>query len=252
MRTLKLTLILLTITSLSASPLAFAEDPDIKKARGFEKNIPIRVIRKIVLPTAYHEGLFYDGRHIWVANGQGGNTWIVDPESGSIVSEIEPVGSFTEGIAEAGENKLWVTDWEDKKLYKVTISKTYMVKESEVSFDPAHLTGIIRAGSDVYMITWERGLGTKYYLLQIDADGNVLKRMRIKTMHEPAHMAWDGKHIWITSWYDSRVYKLDPKTFTFLAYFKAPIPKATGITWDGKHLWITGTYQQLYQVEVVE
>ncbi len=252
MRTLKLTLMLLTAASLAITPFAHAKEPAITKGRGFKKNMPIRVIRKIVLPTAYHEDLFYDGEYIWVANGQGGDTWIVDPESGSIVSRIEPVGSFTEGITEAGDKKLWVTDWEDKKLYRVTIDKTFMVKDHEVSFDPSYLTGIVRAGEDVYMITWERGLGTKYYLLRIDSGGNVLEKTRIKVMHEPAHMAWDGKHIWITSWYDSRVYKLDPETFTFLGYFKAPIPKATGITWDGKYLWVTGTYQQLYQVEVIE
>ena len=67
---------------------------------------------------------------------------------------------------------------------------------------------------------------------------------------EPAHMAWDGRYLWITSWYYRNVYKVNPDTWTIISYFLAPCNKPTGIAWDGKYLWITGTYADLYKVEL--
>lgn len=243
------------ITVITVSLLAghvHAAEPALKKARGYKKDLQTRIIKKIALPKGYHEGLFYDERYLWVANGKGIGTWIIDPDNGSIVSRIEPVGTFTEGIAEADKGFLWVTDWDEKKLYRVTINREKMVSENEVSLDPSRPTGITRIGDSAYLITWTRGLGTKYHLLEVNDEGRVLRKMRIKNIHEPAHLAWDGEHIWITSWYSQRVYKIDLDTFTMLGDFKSPAPKTTGIAWDGEYLWVTGTYDGLYQVEVID
>lgn len=231
---------------------AHAKETVLKRSKTYKKNLQTRIVKKIALPQGYHEGLFYDDRYIWVANGQGIGTWIIDPESGSIVSRIDPVGTFTEGIAEADEGFLWVTDWDDKKLYRVTIDKEQMVAENEISLEPARPTGVVRVGDLTYVITWTRGFGTKYHLLEIDLTGKILRKMRINDIHEPAHLTWDGKHIWITSWYSQRVYKVDLNTFRILGDFRSPAAKATGIAWDGEYLWVTGTHAKLYQLEVID
>ncbi len=243
------TIIALLFLTLSSGP-AFPETPALERTEDYAPNMPVRVIRKISLPDGYHEGLFFDVDYIWVSNGKGQKTWIIEIDSGTVVSKIEPVGSFTEGIAPAGDGTYWVTDWEDKRLYRVKLVEDKMISKGFVSLDPAHPAGITRVGKKVYVVTWTRGVaGTKYHLVEFNEHGQMLRKMRIKGVHEPAHLAWDGRHMWLTSWYSQRVYKIDTATFTVLGSFRSPARETTGIAWDGKYFWLTGTRADLYQVE---
>lgn len=229
------------------------DDPAISKTDAYEGNIESRVVREIDLPKGgYHEGLYYDGQNIWVNNGKNGKTWIVDPELGGVISEIDPVGTFTEGITAAGDGSYWVTDWETKAIHRVSIKDGRMEAEYDISVDPAHPAGVIYAGGRLYVVTWTRGMGTQYHLLEYDSHGNLMRKMRIKRIHEPAHITWDGKHLWLTSWYNRKIYKIDPVTLEILGAFKSPAADTTGIAWDGKYFWITGTHVGLFQVEVGE
>jgi sugar lactone lactonase YvrE len=63
-------------------------------------------------------------------------------------------------------------------------------------------------------------------------------------------MAWDGKNIWVSSWYDGRIYKMDPDTMDILGYITSPVKKTTGIAFEGAFLWVTGTYSDLYKMEL--
>jgi len=231
---------------------AFSEVPSLKRAAEYQSNIPISVVKKLSIPKGYHEGLYFDGKNIWVSNGKGKKTWIINTDSGDVISEIEPVGSFTEGLTSSGNGTYWVSDWKDRKLYKVKIKDNEMISEFDIELGTAHPAGITSAEDKVYLITWQRGLGTKYYLSELEEGKRISQKMRIKRIHEPAHMAWDGKNLWMTSWYSRLVYKIDIKTFRVLGSFKSPASSTTGITWDGEHLWITGTHTDLYQIKVEE
>jgi glutamine cyclotransferase len=231
---------------------AFSEVPSLKRAAKYQSNIPISVVKKLSIPKGYHEGLYFDGKNIWVSNGKGKKTWVVDIETGGVISEIEPIGKFTEGLTSAGDDAYWVSDWEDKKLYKVKIRDNKMIPEFDIELDPAHPAGITSAGNKLYIITWQRGMGTKYYLTELQEHQRISQKMRIKRIHEPAHIAWDGKNLWMTSWYNKLVYKIDVDTFEVVGSFKSPVAGTTGIAWDGKSLWITGTYADLYEVRIEE
>ena len=248
----KLLLITLTLLFTLFSTLVFSEIPTLKRTEDYKANIPVRVIKKIALPKGYHEGLFSDGDHIWVSNGKGQKTWVIEPDRGTVVLEIEPVGSFTEGITAAGDGTYWVTDWEEKKLYRVKLLEDKMKEEGAVSLAPAHPAGVARVGGKLYVVTWTRGAGTKYHLVEFDERGEMLRKIQIKRIHEPAHLAWDGRYLWLTSWYSRRVYKIDISTLTVLGSFKSPAKDTTGIAWDGEYFWITGTHADLYQVKVGE
>jgi hypothetical protein len=78
----------------------------------------------------------------------------------------------------------------------------------------------------------------------------MLKSYRINNIQEPSQMAWDGKNLWVSSWYDRRIYKLDPDTMDIIGYINSPVKKTTGIAWDGAFLWVTGTYSDLYKMEL--
>ena len=229
---------------------AFSENFTMERAKEYKANIPVSITKKIQLPRSYHEGLFFDGENIWVSNGEGGDTWIIDPGTGSMISQIEPAGKFTEAIVGTGDGSYWMTDWNAQKLYRVEIENNKMIIKSGISLEPAHPAGVVRAGERLFVITWTRGLGTKYHLLEFDAEGVLVKKVRIKRIHEPSQLAWDGSHLWISSWYSQMVYKIDINSFSILSSFKSPAPKTTGIVWDGKHLWVTGTYADLYKLEV--
>lgn len=228
-----------------------SESQTLKRSKDYEE-IEVKVIKTIPLPRWYHEGLFYDGNNVWVCNGEKGKIWVVDPVKGSVVSEITPIGAFTESVARSADGRYFVTDWGEKKLYRVKIDNDLMVPQADISFAPAHPAGIAFAGKRLFVITWQRGLGTKFNILEVNDGMNVVEKIRINDIQEPCQMAWDGHNLWITSWFYRRVYKVDMNKLEIVGQFKSPVAKATGIAWDGKYLWITGTYSDLYQLEVVE
>ncbi|MFH1305479.1 MAG: glutaminyl-peptide cyclotransferase [Candidatus Omnitrophota bacterium] len=214
-------------------------------------NIPVRVMKKIPLPGGYHEGLLFDGENVWVNNGKGGKTWIVDLAAETISAEIKPIATFTEGMTSVGDGTFWITDWETQKLYLAKRKENEMIATHEMSLNPEYPAGVIWTGKKLYVITWRRGpTGTRYFLVRFNNEGREISRTRIKGIHEPAHLAWDGKDLWITSWFSQRVYRIDEETLDITGSFKSPASKTTGIACDGKYFWITGSYDDLYQIEI--
>lgn len=245
----------LVSVSLGSESICAAQDAQASaaaQAPGKLEAIPVKVLKKIKLPKGYHEGLYFDGKNIWVNNGKKGNTWVVDPASGAVLSEITPVATFTEGLTRKEGGDYFVTDWDTMKLYRSRIENGRMVVASEVSsFAPAHPAGVAWNGAHLFVITWLRGMGTQFHLLQMEESGRLLRKMRIRWMQEPAHLAWDGRSLWVTSWYSRLVYKIDVDGWKVTGCFRSPVPDATGIAWDGQYLWLTGTHGDLYQLEVV-
>lgn len=225
----------------------------VERSDEYQARIKTKVVKKVKLPSGYHEGLYFDGANIWVANGKGRMIWVVDPSSGKVLSEIEPVGTFAEAITSAGDGTYWYTDWDAKKIYRVKIADGKMEVQYDISLDDAHPAGAVWTGDKLFLITWTRSIsGTKFHLLQLDENEKMFRKMQIKRILEPAHMAWDGKNLWVTSWYNQLVYRIDVNTFKVTGSFGSPAPDTTGIAWDGKYFWITGTHADLYQVEISE
>lgn len=249
-RILTIISLLIALDSLAFSADSIQKDRFLRKARPYESNIPIKTVCSIKLPKGYHEGLLVHANTIWVNNGKGGMTWVVDVVSGTIIRKIEPVATFSEGITTMPGRKYWLSDWDEKKLFSVRIEEDKMIKEFDISLESSHPTGIIWNGSYLYVITWTRGVGTKYHLIKMDDKGKVLDKVRIRGIAEPSQLAWDGKNLWISSWFNSRVYKIDINTMERKGSFRVPINKLTGIAWDGKYFWVTGTKEDLYQIEV--
>lgn len=251
--TILLTASLVWLNGCVFSNNAIRDTGAFERAEDHKAMIPTKRMRTIKLPKGYHEGLLFHENTIWVNNGEEGKTWIIDLVSGKVTSEIEPVGTFSEGIAEARDGKFWLTDWDAKKLYLVRIEENKMIAESELSLAPSHPTGVVSSGSHLYVVTWTRGLaGTQYHLLKMDQTGKIIENKKIKGIPEPTQLAWDGSYLWISSWFDRRVYKVDPETYEIKGYFRSGIKKLTGIACDRKNFWITGTRADLYKIEIKE
>lgn len=215
------------------------------------KVIKADVASKVKIPKWYHEGLYFDGRNIWVNNGEKGNTWIVDPASGSVIKEIKPIGTFTETVTAKDKDTFFATDWYTKKIYKARVENDTMIAESGYSTAPAHPAGAAWTGDKLFVVTWTRSIaGTRFHLLKLDGNLNLLNTTEIKNITEPTQLAWDGFSLWVSCWYSRRVYKVDPEKGEILGYFKSPAPKTTGIAWDGKNMWLTGTYAWLYKMNI--
>jgi len=228
---------------------AYAEIDTLRSSDNF-KNISVKVIRKVQVPPGYHEGLFFDGKHMWLANGQCGKILAIDISTGAVTSTIEPIGTFTEGITRYDDNSYFVTDWDAQKIYRSHLSAAFLISDAETSFEPAHPTGVIWTGKKLFIITWTHGMGTKFCLIEMDKDMKIIRSLRIQRIQEPCMMAWDGRHLWMSSWYSRLVYKIDIDTMEILGAISSPVSMATGIAWDGKHMWVTGTYGDLYQLEI--
>jgi len=251
LRSLRLVVLAVAIlTMLAQHSCAFGADVILKKSADF-KVMSTTVIKKTPILRWYHEGMYYDGKKMYVANGEGGKVWVLDPETGKVLFELEGPGKFTESIIGYLDGKYLLTDWDDEKLYIVNISGEKISLEKEVfSFSPAHPAGAVLAGERLLVITWTRGFGTKFHVVEFDKDLNYVGRVTIKGIMDPAHMAWDGKNLWITSWFSKTVFSVDIDAWEITGSFSSPADKATGIAWDGRYLWITGTYDDLYCLEV--
>jgi hypothetical protein len=213
--------------------------------------IKAKVVAKVKLPKGYHEGLYSDGKYIWVNNGENGDTWVVDTGSEKVVRTIKPAGTFTEAITPKDKETFFVTDWDAKKVYTSKIEGDSMYALSEKSVEPAHPAGAIWNGSNLFVITWTRTpTGTRFHILKMDPEMNILSTAEIAKILEPTQLAWDGEHIWISCWYSMRIYKVDIEKLEILGYLRSPAEKTTGIAWDGKYLWVTGTYDKLYKMEL--
>jgi len=216
-----------------------------------DKLIAAKVTVRIEIPTWYHEGLYFDGKNIWVANGIKGKIWVVDLAAGKVIREINPAGTFTEAMTSTEKYPYILTDWDIKKIYTARLEDNIMSVEKEVSLEPAHPTGTVWNGKNLFVLSWTRSLtGTKFHLLKMDSDFNILKSYKIDKIQEPCQMAWDGRNLWVSSWFENRIYKIDVDTLDVLGYFKSPVKNTTGVAWDGAHLWVTGTYSDLYKIEL--
>jgi len=245
------TLVLATLIVFPVSVFSSQLTDTLKKSKSY-KTISVKVLGAIELPKWYHEGLSFDGKNIWVSNGKSGKVWVVDPKSGDFGPSIEPISIFTEAVTNISGNLFFVTDWEERKIYEARIENSRMEALSWANLRPAHPAGAIWNGDRLFVITWTRGLtGTKFDLLDLTRRMKISNKVSIKNIQEPAHMAWDGKNLWITSWYDPLVYKVDIEKWEILGAFRSPVDRTTGIVWDGKYFWLTGTYSDLYKLEIV-
>lgn len=245
--------VLAVITLLLNPAAAFSTQntPELKKAQSY-KSISAKVVETIPLPKGWHEGLSLNAGNLWVANGKNGKIWVVDTGSRRLLSDIQPVAGFTEGVSNKSGDLFFTTDWDQRKLYLARLEDNKLNKELWVSFPGSHPAGVVWNGKQLFVITWTRGLGTKFDLLTLDGNMNYSGKVSIKDIQEPAHMAWDGENLWVTSWYDQLVYKVDIDKWEIVASFRSPVSKTTGIAWDGKHIWLTGTYSDLYKLEIAE
>ena len=248
----KIVIFTLSILLLGISPLFSSQKPENLKRSSAYKNIPVKIVETIPLPRGWHEGLFLNGTDIWVSNGHKGKVWVVDTESGKVVSNIEPIAGFSEAVFGRGDGLFFVTEWDEERVYKARLDGKRLIPESSVSVSPAHPAGALWNGDKLLVIVWTRGMGTKFDLLEMGADLNVLSRISIQNIEEPAHLAWDGENLWVTSWYYPLVYKVDIKRREILGAFRSPVSMTTGIAWDGKYLWLTGTYSDLYKLEIAK
>ncbi|MFA5143885.1 MAG: hypothetical protein WC522_06965 [Candidatus Omnitrophota bacterium] len=246
-------IVLLGLLLLNAGQaISFQDRPiNLKKSQRYE-TIPVKVVGTITLPKGWHEGLSLNGGCIWISNGKSGNIWVIDMDSGRLVSDIEPVADFTEAVVKKTGDLFFTTDWDQQKLYLARLEDNKLEKELWVSFPGSHPAGILWDGERLFVIIWKRGLGTRFELLEFDGNLNYSNRISIQDIQEPAHIAWDGANLWITSWYEQLVYKVDVKRWEIVGAFRSPVSKTTGIVWDGKYLWLTGTYSDLYKLEIAK
>jgi len=217
------------------------------------KEINAKVVSHIKIPHWYHEGIYLFGNDIWVNNGERGDTWVINKSSGNVTRSIKSAGPFTEAVIPKDKDTFYASDWDAEKVFISDIEENKMCAITEKSVGPAHPAGVAWNGSNLFVITWTRSMtGTKFHLLKMDPDLNILSSEEIDKILEPAHMAWDGKYMWISCWFSKRIYKIDLEKSQILGYMSSPANRTTGIAWDGKDLWVTGTYDDLYKLELVD
>lgn len=214
------------------------------------REMPVKVIQTIPIPKGYHEGLSFNGPDLLLSNGENGKVWALDTVSGDVKSVIEPIAGFTESVLPLSENQFFVTEWDEFRLYRASLDGNKLIPEVWISVKPAHPAGIVWTGERLFMVTWTRGIGTKFDLLELDKDMSLLGSVSMNAIEEPTQLAWDGKSLWVSSWYDSMVYKIDVEKWEVVGAFRSPVSRTTGIVWDGKFMWLTGTYSDLYKIEI--
>jgi glutamine cyclotransferase len=237
------------ITSVLIAKAIDIEEYPLIKSESYDLIIPSKKIKQIKLPKGYHEGLCLKENSMYINNGENKNTWLVDLESGKIIYEIKPVGTFSEGISYYKDNEYFFTDWDTKKLYLVHIKKNHMITEREFPLG-SYPAGVVVAGKHIYVIIWMAGIKIEYYLLKMDLNVEIIQKFKIEDIPEPSQIAWDGKNLWVSSWLEKRVYRIDEKKMEITGYFNSEIEKTTGLAFDKGRFWVTGTSEDLYLIEL--
>ena len=248
----KILVVLLFLWSFCWACLASDTQICLFKAKDYHQ-IKVNKQKKIELPSnGWHEGLFIKDDHLWVNNGQGLNTDVIDINTGERIGQIIVPGTFMEGISSFGDDTYVWSDWYDRAFFFGKLVDNEFVAKKSVKLGKLFPAGVVVAGEDVFVVTWKRGFGTKYYLLRFDRNGTLKDDIAIKHIKEPSQLAWDGKFLWISSWYSKKVYKVDITDYSLKGFFKTGISKTTGIVWDGNVFWVTGTSSDLYTFKIQE
>jgi len=225
--------------------------PVIEKVNQSSK-LKAELISKIKLPKGYHEGILVGDKTVMVNNGYKIDTWVIDIDSGKVIEKIKPPGTFSEGITKGDDGFYYVSDWDKKSLYKCKLEDGHFVVFDSLSLAPSHPTGVTWHDGELLVITWTRGMGTKYHLLRIDKNKKIINRYIVSDIREPSQICSDGEDIWISSWYENKIYKIALRQERIIAEIKLKISKITGIYVKDKVLWVTGTYADLYRYEIMD
>lgn len=66
----------------------------------------------------------------------------------------------------------------------------------------------------------------------------------------PTGIAWDGEHLWTSSFADCQIHKVDPASGSVVQTFDAPGSESAGLAFDGTHLWnVDPGNQRIYKID---
>lgn len=201
------------------------------------------VVQQFPSPGTWPEGLAWDGRYLWNADGYGRRIYKLNPADGSIVASYDSPGTFPEGLVFA-QGYLYNCDWDTGLIYKCEVTATSLNVVSTMDSPGARAIGLTFDGRSLWHAAWEQRL----YKLRM-ADGIVLNEYATPDLH-PEDLAWDGTNLWLTDWYSRTIYKLNPTTGEVLLSFPSPGNRSVGLTFDGQYLWNSDTSGTIYKIEV--
>ncbi|MFA6455992.1 MAG: M6 family metalloprotease domain-containing protein, partial [Bacteroidota bacterium] len=144
------------------------------------------------------------------------------------------------------------------KIYRSTVSGgPYALLDSTAALQYEDVT--VSNGTQYYYVitsangSFESGFSTEEIGYPVNESGTGARISHLfspSSAQFPYGLAVNGNDLWVTEYYDNKVYQLDKNTGSVLSSFFTPSIQPTGITWDGSSLWITNTYNDnVYKVD---
>jgi len=176
-------------------------------------------------------------RGFWVVAVVGSAALLAAPGGADAV----PPGHILEVFPAPSENPsdlawdgeaLWVADWREGKLYRVSPADGAVLGEMDApGYKPE---GLAWAGGRLFVCD---GAAAKVFKLD-PATGEVEASYETPG-RSPKGLAYDGSSLWLGDDSDDQIYELIPDDGTILSYFKAPSAHITSLAWDGYYLWVS-------------
>jgi YVTN family beta-propeller protein len=151
---------------------------------------------------------------------------VIDPESGSIASEV-PVGRSPGELA-AGEGAIWVTNASDNTVSRIDPSTNDVAQTIDVGAGPA---GIAVGGGAVWVANGFDGTVSR-----IDPDSNDVVQT-ITVGNGPNGVAYGEDAVWVTNSADGTVSRIAPADGEVTDVFPAVVG-ASGIAVGAKRIWV--------------
>lgn len=214
-----------------------------------------RMVSKIGTGLGLTWALAYYNNSIWTSTLQG-TIYKLDPQTGNVQGTFTPTGATTPvqpwGMTFDDQGTMWLLDFADRKVFKISMSKsTYTIVDS-FSTPNANLggcKGLAWDGTYLNVMGW-----TSPVIYQMDKSGNLVNTITLDSSGAGG-LAWDGKHFWVPS--GGRILKYDTQGKK-VGWIYASSEGTWDMTWDGTNLWASQrtnenwTDAKIFELEILE
>lgn len=232
----------------------FSCQQNLSTASAYQKDSntdTVHIINQIPSPAILTLDITYDGNHLWVGGFMDSCYFKISPTDGSVIKTISTKGNITPRGMTFINNYLYVTNSENRKIYKVdTLNGDTVFSFS--SPDPGnnlYPSGLAWDGQ--YIWQTEGGNLGPHNVYKIDTLGNV-----IKTFHSiygsGGGLTFPVNTLFSSENYYDRIIEYDTTNLNVISEYLAPggdFPN--GMAFDGQYLWLGNGYSNfLYQIDV--
>lgn len=191
-------------------------------------------------PCRNPTGICWDGERLWLADGDSGVLYEIDPADGDVIGNLSPAVDSAAGLA-ADQTQLWLVD-ESNELV-CAFDPVSGRRNRCISPERTRAWGVEVLGMRLVVTEPDRNL-----LTELTKDTGAFVQQYPAPGALPMGLAYDGQSLWIVCRGDLVIYRTDPESGEVVAKGDTPGLDPRDITWDGRYLWHSDGAGKVYKL----